>query len=92
MPIQYQILCAAKKTIKGKLAIVQIGGRNPKGEVWSLKIEQVKEGIKNGDWEFFMNNRGTSIPVQLVDTTEGTVIAALENGENLLFALPNCPD
>lgn len=91
MRIQYQILCSSKIKVKEVQTITHVGGRNPLGEVWSLKIEQVKTGIKNGEWEFFMNYRGISYPIHLVESEDGTDIAALDNGKNLLLALPDCP-
>lgn len=93
MAIQYQILCSVKKTIKDRKTIVQIGGRNPHGEVWSLKLDQAKAGLKNGEWEFFINHLGNSYPIQLIETEDGSeVLAAIANEQNLLLALPDCPN
>jgi hypothetical protein len=92
MAIKYQILCAVKKNLKGKEILVQIGGRNPLGEVWSLKIDQVIVGMKTGDLEFFMNHRGISYPIQLLESDDGIELAALYEGRNLLMELPDCPE
>ncbi|WP_111672753.1 DUF3892 domain-containing protein [Algoriphagus litoralis] len=92
MPIKYQILCSRKAIDKGVTVITHIGGRNPLGEVWSLKVEEVIEGIQSGKWEFFMNLGRNSYPVILSEAVSGKILTTIEIDKNLLFELPDCPD
>ncbi|HSF54725.1 MAG TPA: hypothetical protein VLA71_13280 [Algoriphagus sp.] len=92
MPIKYQILCSCKAIEKGETAITHIGGRNPLGEVWSLKIEEVIEGIQSGKWEFFMNLGRNSYPVMLSESSIGFDLKSAGTEKNLILELPDCPD
>lgn len=92
MPIKYQILCSRKVLDLGMTVITHVGGRNPLGEVWSLKIEEVIEGIQSGKWEFFMNKDGKSYSVILIETTTGFELKTNGTEKNLILELPDCPD
>lgn len=91
MPIQYQILCSVKTNKKGIVKITLIGGRNPLGEVWSLKIEEVVEGIQTGKWEFFMNLGRHSYSILLSQSSAGFELTTAGTDKNLLLELPDCP-
>jgi hypothetical protein len=92
MPIKYQILCSRKALKKGVTVLTHIGGRNPLAEVWSLKIEEVIEGIQSGKWEFFMNLGRHSYPVILLESESGQEVQSAGTNKNLILELPDCPD
>lgn len=71
--------------------ITHIGGRNPLGEVWNLKIEEAIEGIQSGKWEFFMNMGRHSYPILLTQTATGNELITTGSDKNLLLELPDCP-
>lgn len=89
--IRYQILCSSKKTVDGERLITQIGGRNPLGEVWILKVEQAIEGIQSGSFEFFLNKDGQSFPIHIIETEFGYQIRTSDSQRNLILDLPDCP-
>lgn len=92
MSIRFQILCSSKQSINGKKVISQIGGRNPLGEVWSLRLEQAISEIQSGQWEFFINAKGKSYPINLIESPTGLILFSDDNGVNLLLNLPDCPE
>lgn len=91
MPIKYQILCSRKVIDKGVSIITHVGGRNPLGEVWSLKIDEVIEGIQSGKWEFFMNLGRHSYPVIINESPTDYELQSAETDKNLILELPDCP-
>jgi hypothetical protein len=92
MLIKYQILCSRKANTKGIATITHVGGRNPSGEVWSLKSQEVIEGIQSGKWEFFMNLGRNSYSVILSETATGFELRTAGTEKNLILELPDCPD
>lgn len=91
MSIKYQILCSRKTLQKGVVVITHVGGRNPLGEVWSLKVEQVIEGIQSGNWEFFMNFERNSYQIEVRHSENRIEITTRETSRNLILELPDCP-
>ena len=71
--------------------INSIGGRNPLGEAWSLKSEEVIEGIQSGEWESFMNLGKNSYPVIIIETANGPDLTTAGTEKNLILELPDCP-
>lgn len=92
MSIRYQILCSTEKISNGKKVISQIGGRNPLGEVWSLRLDQAISGIKRGQWEFFINAKGKSHLIELIESETGLSLCSDDIGDNLFLNLPDGPE
>lgn len=91
MSLRYQILCSTKEEIRGELTITHIGGKNPLGEFWKLKVEQAIQGLQTETYEFFINRNGQSFPVYTIKSQSGFQIQAGNSEKNLIFELPDCP-
>lgn len=91
MCIRYQILYSSKKLANGVETITHIGGKNPLGEVWNIKVEQALIGLKSGNWEFFINANRKTYSVQIAETEFGIEVYSVGTDRNLILELSDYP-
>lgn len=92
MSIRYQILCSAKEKQFNKIIISHIGGKNPLGETWILKVEQAVEDMLAGNLEFFMNLNGQTYPIVISQNQGEFELTSIGADKNLILELPDCPE
>jgi hypothetical protein len=90
-----QIVCVKRSSLPAPHErITHIGGVNLDRSPWQLDHDEAVEGVQNGTWTFFINDRGVVDNV-VVGENEGhfylKAAADTVQPENLL-KIPTCPD
>ncbi|MBL4630800.1 MAG: DUF3892 domain-containing protein [Paraglaciecola sp.] len=74
--------------------ITHVGGVNPNGTKWKLRLSEAIAGIDEGKWKFYVSVNGQSVWVVVSKSASGHRYLKTQNdGEqpNNLLSLPECP-
>ena len=94
MADQVQIMCINKRDRKDRHErIINVGGVNGNGSRWRLTESAAINGIKTGQWNFFVQVGGKTVRV-VIATHLGHEYLKTEADSQLvdnLLSLPECP-
>ncbi|RIW14971.1 hypothetical protein D0X99_10965 [Algoriphagus lacus] len=90
MTFKHQVHCVILKEIAGQKVLTHICGKNQKGEMWNIGIEQAASGIATGMWEFFIVHDSKHIPLEFAQTEIGISLTTSGTPQNLLLELTPC--
>lgn len=74
--------------------ILNVGGVRSDGKRWNLSEDQAIEGIRNGQWEFYVHAGGRTVNVVIARGPSGRDYLKTEDDDytpDNLLSLPECP-